>query len=187
MAVRMNLGRSASLQFVNFSNSDSMTQIGIISANFSLLALPFLVDMFNDEDVNVRLFSVQSVAFLNSLWKMTVNDKLVKAVILILRDFELSVRHFAHKMIRQMPCYNHRGLKFESSSQYTFVMEVLIRELKESASTSEKVCMETISILAKNHPGYTEDALYSNLGVKKHFLPKEGRIDDITRSGLHLL
>jgi hypothetical protein len=77
-----------------------MTQIGLVSEKFALLALPFIIDMFNDEDAAVRLIAVQCVAQLNKLWKMAVDDDIIKAVILILRDLEQTVRKFAHQMIR---------------------------------------------------------------------------------------
>jgi HEAT repeat len=83
-----------------FVNLDSMTQIGLLSKKFAILAFPFIIDMFNDEDAAVRLIAVQCVAQLNELWKMVVDDEIIKAVILILRDLEEPVRKFAHQMIR---------------------------------------------------------------------------------------
>lgn len=56
--------------------------------------------MFNDEDESVRLIAVQSVANLNQLWKMTVDEDIMKAVILILRDNDPAVLKFAHGMLR---------------------------------------------------------------------------------------
>jgi hypothetical protein len=42
--------------------------------------------------------------------------------------------------------------------------------------------METVSKLSRNHPQFTEEAIPSFLGLKRHYLTKEGRIDDITRT-----
>jgi hypothetical protein len=159
-----------------------MTQIGFFSRRFALLSLPFLIDMFNDEDSSVRLVAVQCVAQLNLLWKMAVDEELLKAFALILRDLDLPVRKFAHEMIRFL-LFLLRGLNFTEITQYSYIIDVLVRELSEFSNNSFHItmCMESISQLARNHPIFTQKSIPLYLGLKPPFLPIEGRIDDIIR------
>ena len=128
---------------VRIAAIESISHIGMISKFFSVKAIPFLIDMFNDEEGLARMLAVQNVAKLNSKWNFSIPDSNIDSFLLALRDNDVLVKSFAHRM--------YQGLKFQTLQGFRRVIEVLLDEVKIYQNYN---ALETLSILGKSHPEF---------------------------------
>ncbi|KAJ3276715.1 hypothetical protein HDV01_002768 [Terramyces sp. JEL0728] len=79
---------------------DSMCSLGLVNKTFAATALGFLIDMFNDEDSDIRKDSIRCIGELGKKWALYLDDDCIKSVILILLDKDMKVRKLAYDMLK---------------------------------------------------------------------------------------
>lgn len=125
---------------VRIATIETMGQLGKQYLSFATEALPFMVDMFNDEDVIVRIAAVKNIVNLNR--QLKVDGDTMKSIILILRDGDPKVRQYARQMLS---C-----LLFQKCEDFEKVISVLVSSIRSSMA-SEESAMLSVASVTKNH------------------------------------
>ena len=153
-----------------------MFAIGEVSSKFATTALGFLIDMFNDEDSEIRIDAVHCIAKLGTKWPLVLNDDCIKSVILILLDKDTNVRKLAYQMLRYFMC-NKRVLFFQSSSCVSSIIKILYQNLVSNEQDREFI-YNSLGGIAQNYPKLVGEMIPVFFELEKGLLPKEYRLDD---------
>ncbi|KAJ3325233.1 Integrator complex subunit 4 [Boothiomyces sp. JEL0866] len=138
---------------------DSMCSLGLVNKTFAATALGFLIDMFNDEDSNIRKDAIHCIGELGKKWSLYLDDDCIKSVILILLDRDMKVRKLAYDMLKV--------LRFQTTDTLKMILKVIINTLvsedKDQNFIYGCLAVEMIPVYFENENG---------------FLPKEYKLSD---------
>ncbi|KAI8902603.1 armadillo-type protein [Globomyces pollinis-pini] len=162
-------GTEDEFMLVRSAAIDAMYEIGVVSNEFAIKALGFLVDMFNDEDPAVRVKAVHSIAQLNKISTLTLTDDTVSSVTLILLDKD--------PVVRQLSCKMLRGLRFQTTQILEEIVKVLIKGISSHPEDEEHI-MLALSGIGRNHTSFIVQLIPKLFLLNVEFLPKEFKIDD---------
>ena len=78
---------------------DAICELACCSKEFTDSCVPFLIDMFNDESISIRVNAITSLAKMSETWNLNIKDELIEAIFLAVFDGESEVRSSTLKLI----------------------------------------------------------------------------------------
>eukprot|EP00088_Acartia_fossae_P000160 TRINITY_DN10050_c0_g1_i1.p1 TRINITY_DN10050_c0_g1~~TRINITY_DN10050_c0_g1_i1.p1 ORF type:complete len:939 (+),score=261.73 TRINITY_DN10050_c0_g1_i1:63-2879(+) len=146
---------------------DSLTTLAMENHNLAVLALDFLVDMFNDEIEQVRLKAIESLTAISKHIKLQVHQ--LDIILSALDDFSTLLREKLHAMLQACSLATKDGLKS--------VINKLMVNLKKYPQDKRSILM-TFKHLGANHPDLTLPLVTSLLHIHPFFDTPEPDIED---------
>jgi integrator complex subunit 4 len=165
-------GLEDEFEIVRTASVLSLRELACNNQDFAQKTIPFLVDMFNDEFLTVRLQAIMAISKIAERWNIVVNTELVQSLILILGDQNPSLQAATFKMLGNLQFENHSNL--EAVLEHVFKSKV--------PNECENVFLSALGNMGMKHASLVEEHFVSKfLKIDKRFATKENRIDDTIR------
>jgi hypothetical protein len=100
------------------------------------------IDMFNDENENVRLNALSVLKKLNQKWTFSVSDDLVDSIVLSLQDQDFRVRKLAYSLVSD--------LHFKSILKLDQMIDLMIQMIRKGPEDRNAV-HRAFTNLGRNH------------------------------------
>jgi len=146
---------------------NSLTTLAMENHSLAVLALDFLVDMFNDEIEQVRLKAIESLTTIAKHIKLQVTQ--LDIILGALDDFSTLLREKLHGMLQACTVDTKDGLKS--------VINKLMANLKKYPHDRRSILV-TFKHLGSNHPDLTLPLVISLLDIHPFFDTPEPDIED---------
>jgi hypothetical protein len=162
-----------------------MYRLAMFSKPFAVEAVEQFIDMFNDENEEVRLNALSKLRRLNRKWTFSISDSLIDSMILSLQDQDFRVRNLAYSLVSDL----HFKSLVKLDQMVDLMVQMMIRKGHYDQRSIQIALMNLgirhhevigkLSIdLGKRLPFY--------LGEQQTYLTQEFRLDD-HRHNAHLL
>ena len=152
---------------VRVASVESLTKLAITNKDLALIALDFLVDMFNDEIEGVRLGAIESLTSIAR--HIQLHSHQLEIILATLDDFSTLMREKLHVMLQACTIATKDGLKM--------VIQKLLNNLKRYPQDRRSIFV-TFKQLGGNHPDLTLPLVTSLLDIHPYFDTKESDIED---------
>ncbi|KAI8911805.1 armadillo-type protein [Gorgonomyces haynaldii] len=153
---------------VRLATINSIRELSLTSESVAKKAIPYLIDMFNDEHPDLRLEAVLAIHRIGSKWGIQIQDDLLDSITMALQDTNKDVKISAFKMLGV--------LTFPSVTALERVLKSLVREIVKHNTE----LLEAVAKLGNTHGKIVEKYLVNKLlGIQPGYLPREGRLDDM--------
>ena len=146
----------------------SIKKLAVTNQNLAVLALDFLVDMFNDEIEQVRLEAIDSLTAIARHIKLHVHQ--LEIVLGALDDFSTLLREKLHEMLQACTLATKDGLNM-------VIDKLLLVNLKRYPQDRRSIYV-TFKHLGANHPDLTLPLITSLLKIHPYFDKQEEDIED---------
>jgi len=146
---------------------ESLTKLSVNNPTLAIIALDFLVDMFNDEIEQVRLKAIDALTAIAQHIKLQVHQ--LEIILSALDDYSTIVREKLHIMLQSSSIATKDGLKM--------VITKLLTNLKRYPQDKRSI-LNTFKCLGANHPDLTLPLVTSLLDIHPFFDRAEPDIED---------
>lgn len=152
---------------VRSASVESLTKLSIGNQELAMIALDFLVDMFNDEIEQVRLKAIESLTAISRHILLHVHQ--LETILGALDDFSTLLREKLHLMLQACTIATKDGLEN--------VIQKLKMNLKRYPQDRRSILL-TFKHLGSNHPDLTLPLVTSLLEIHPYFDKQEQDIED---------
>ena len=152
---------------VRSASVEALTKLSISNPGLAMIALDFLVDMFNDEIEQVRLKAIESLTAISRHILLQVHQ--LEVILGALDDFSTLLREKLHLMLQACTIATKDGLEN--------VIQKLKANLKRYPQDRRSILM-TFKHLGSNHPDLTLPLVTSLLEIHPYFDKQEQDIED---------
>ena len=152
---------------VRSASVEALTKLSIEHQELAMIALDFLVDMFNDEIEQVRLKAIESLTAISRHILLHVHQ--LEVILGALDDFSTLLREKLHLMLQACTIATKDGLEN--------VIQKLKANLKRYPQDRRSILM-TFKHLGSNHPDLTLPLVTSLLEIHPYFDKQEQDIED---------
>ncbi|KAL2911302.1 Integrator complex subunit 4 [Polyrhizophydium stewartii] len=154
---------------VRTSSIDAICELACVARRFADMSIPFLIDMFNDENGMIRLNAISSLAKISAIWRFSLKDDLVETVVLALFDSDQKIRKATHRLMGRT--------RLETPSGLRRLIDVLHKARQAFTADSDSI-LSAIAELGRSHAGLVERIVPQLLNLDPRFLPQALRADD---------
>jgi len=146
---------------------ESLTRLSVNNPTLAVIALDFLVDMFNDEIEQVRLKAIEALTVIAQHIQLQVHQ--LEIILSALDDYSTIVREKLHIMLQSSSIATKDGLKMAITK--------LMTNLKRYPQDKRSI-LNTFKALGGNHPDLTLPLVTSLLDIHPFFDRAEPDIED---------
>ncbi|KAJ1342243.1 hypothetical protein BSLG_003166 [Batrachochytrium salamandrivorans] len=163
-------GLEDEFSIVRSSAIDAICELACVSRKFADMCIPFLVDMFNDENRHIRLNAITSVAKISVMWKFALKSELTETMTLALFDGDSNIRCATHKLIGM--------ISVDSPATLKTLVDVLQRAIGGFPQDNLSI-LQAFSHLGQAHPILVEGLMPVLLRLDSRFLPLAIRLENV--------
>ncbi|KAI9506328.1 armadillo-type protein, partial [Coemansia spiralis] len=154
---------------------ESITELCTASADFSVKAVDFLVDMFNDSSDRVRLCAIRALVAIGGRSLIQLTEEQLSIAYSAMKDSSYHVREGIYKFLAVSTLARPEWLEHLMAG---------FRTNLEKYPEDQLEIYKTLKVLGLNHSQViTAPFVRTLLGISEHYLSREARIDDIVYAG----
>ncbi|KAJ3383157.1 Integrator complex subunit 4 [Lobulomyces angularis] len=163
---------------------DSICELCLTSREFTLVAVNFLLDMFNDESESIRVNAINSLKKISSnnvtslqnsgISKNEFNQlyfdyEQLQSIVLIIQDSKADCRYLSHRMLG--------NFKITTTAGLIYLCQSLFKNLSRYPEDKNSIYL-LLGDLGKQHPSMIESLVPTLLNLDERFLAQEIAMED---------